>query len=119
MLMVTGMVASPNTNGCASTLTRMRSDSTCAAADLHPARDDRELLPAVAGEDLVFAEDAHRQRRQLHQHVVARLMAMHVVDALEVIDVEEDQRHGRVVAERELQLAFDALGADSVCCTRA
>ena len=55
------------------------------------ARDDRELLAAVAREDLVLAEHAHDQRRQLHQHVVARLVAVHVVDALEVIDVEEDR----------------------------
>ena len=62
---------------------------------------DGELLAAVARQDVLAPDLALDDRRQLLEHVVAGEVAEAVVDRLEAIDVEQDQR----------QLATIALGA--------
>ena len=44
---------------------------------------------------------------ELDEHVVARGMAMDVVDALEVVDVEDQQRQRRVLTDGVQELALE------------
>ena len=51
----------------------------------------RELLPAEARDEPSLADDRREAPPQLDQHLVARLVAVRVVDALEAVDVEQQQ----------------------------
>ena len=57
--------------------------------------DDRELLAAGPADVVRLAYDAAELRRELRQHLVADGVPVDVVDALEVVEVEHQQRHGR------------------------
>ena len=72
-------------------------------------QDDRELLAAVAREDLVAADALLDDARELLQHEVAREVAVDVVDLLEVVDVEHDERQIARVAARADDLLLERL----------
>ena len=66
--------------------------------------DERELLAADA-EDLVLrADDSHEDTAHLAQDVVPDDMTLLVVDLLEPVEVEEDERNGLVSPCRVEQL---------------
>ncbi len=70
---------------------------------------DRELLAAVARED-VFAPDASLDHRgEVLEHVVTGEVAEAVVDAFEAIDVEHDQRQVAAIAQRAPDLSLERL----------
>ena len=62
------------------------------AGQIGAAAKDRELLAAEARQHVFGAQQRRHHLRQLGQHEVARRVAVGVVDLLEVIDVDEDQR---------------------------
>src|SRR5262249_54871279 len=72
-------------------------------------QDDGELLAAVAGEDLVATDARLDDARELLEHEVAREVAVHVVDALEVVDVEEEDREVALVPAAADDLALERL----------
>ena len=75
---------------------------------------DRELLTAHAEGRVGGPQHRARRRRHPPQHQVALHVAMHVVQQLEVIQVERDQRHRPLVAVRPLQLGAHPLLVDAV-----
>jgi hypothetical protein len=54
--------------------------------------DQRELVAAVAGGDVVGADPAAQRGADPPQHLVARQVAVQVVDLLEVVEVDQHQR---------------------------
>ena len=71
--------------------------------------DHRELLAAGPRGHVVAAHLVAHQRAELAEHRVAREVAEGVVDLLEVIDVEEDQREAARVAAGAGGLALERL----------
>ena len=57
--------------------------------------DDRELLAAGPAHVVRLAHDAAELRRELRQHLVADGVPVDVVDALEIVEIEHQQRHRR------------------------
>ena len=53
-----------------------------------------ELLAAGAGDHVGVADDAHQQAGDAHEHLVAGVVAVLVVDALEVVEVEDGEAEG-------------------------
>jgi len=70
---------------------------------------DGELLAAVAREHVLGADQLLDVLGELHQHLVAGEVAVGVVDLLEVIDVEQDQRQRGPVPRGERELDADAI----------
>ena len=68
-----------------------------------------ELFPTVAADDVNCAGLIDERLRDGAQHVVAGLMPVRVVDALEVVDVQHEERDGTVVADGALVLVGDAV----------
>src|SRR5947209_13147005 len=68
-----------------------------------------ELLAAVTARDVVHAAAFLQRPADQLQHLVADRVAVRIVHALEVIDVEHQQRHRRAVAERAVNLGVDLL----------
>ena len=66
--------------------------------------DHQELLAAVAGHDVGLADRFIDQPGQLGQHLVAVEVPLHVVDLLEVVDVEHGDGEPRAVAIHQGQL---------------
>src|ERR1051325_2567975 len=62
-----------------------------AAGAVDEADDDEELLAAPADDRVPRAETGAENLRDLHQHGVAGLVAVRVVHALEVIEVDEKE----------------------------
>ena len=67
----------------------------------------QELVAAPAEHVVGLADVADQERRDLAQHAVAGLVAERVVDALEPVDVDEQQRQRDAVAAVPLELAAD------------
>ena len=55
--------------------------------------DDNELVSAYAAKDIDGAEAVLQQLCNPFQHLIADRMAVGVIDSLEVIDVDDDERH--------------------------
>ena len=53
---------------------------------------DRELVAAEPGERVLFAQQRAQARADLAQHLVARVVAERVVELLEAVEVDEQQR---------------------------
>ena len=70
---------------------RMRSPSVSAAARDNVRHDDHEFLAAEAEHGVLDADRAHDNAGDAQQHDVAGGMAEAVVEALEVVDVENEQ----------------------------
>ena len=73
------------------------------------AHDHRELLAADAAHVVALAYHRPQDVGELGQHVVADGVAVDVVDALEVVQVEHHERDGRLLGARPQQLAAQAL----------
>ena len=71
--------------------------------------DDRELVAADAAGDVRRADDVADPLRRLGEDAVAGEVADAVVDRLEVVEVEDDQREVPVVAVRAGDLARKGL----------
>src|SRR6185437_15447694 len=67
-------------------------------------QDDRELLAAVPREHLVAADPLLDDARDLLEDVVARQVAVDVVDLLEVVDVQQQEAEVARVAPRPHEL---------------
>ena len=67
--------------------------------------DDRELVAADAAGDVGAADDRAHALGELREHGVAGQVADPLVDRLEVVDVEDDEREPAVVAVRAGDLA--------------
>ena len=67
-------------------------------------KNHHELLAAVARHDVDLAHGLLEQRAELAQHAVAGEVARGVVDRLEVVDVEQQQRERRVEPPRAIDL---------------
>src|SRR5262249_27297801 len=53
--------------------------------------DEGELLSAVAADEIAFADRTQEPAADLLDHLVADQMPVHVVDLLEVVDVDHDR----------------------------
>src|SRR2546427_1424116 len=73
---------------------------------------DRELVTAVAGDDIDPARVLHEDLRDLTQGFVTDRVAELVVDALEAIEVEEHDRHGVVEAPEARDLLLATQGSE-------
>ena len=58
----------------------------------------QELVSALPGDQIGLADARVQPLGELLQHQIAGMVAERVVHQLEVVEVEEDDRHGRVVA---------------------
>ena len=79
------------------------------ALEVRLREDDGELLAAVAREDLVAPDALLDDARHLLEDVVAREVAVDVVDLLEVVDVEHQEAEVAHVAARAHQLLVERL----------
>jgi hypothetical protein len=70
---------------------------------------DRELLAAITRQQVGLADRAQEDVGELAEDRVPALMPMGVVDGLEVVQVEKDQRKIRPVALGPLVLLFQPL----------
>ena len=71
---------------------------------------DGELVAAEAGEDVALAQALAEQRRDPRDDLVAGGVAERVVDVLEVVEVEQQQRAVGAVAAHELGVLVELLG---------
>ena len=71
--------------------------------------EQRELVAAQAGEDVLGAGDVAQRGGDRGEHGVAALVAERVVDRLEVVDVEQGERERPLVAQRAGELLAQAL----------
>src|SRR5204862_64082 len=74
---------------------------------------DRELVAAVAGDDVDPARLFHEDLGDLAQGLVADRVAELVVDALEAVEIEEHDRHGVVEAPEAGDLLLEAQGEEA------
>ena len=88
---------------------RRRWANSSAAPRAGVGQDDRELVAAHAVGDVRAAPRGPDRVGQGLQALVAGLVAVGVVDGLEVVEVEEDQRQRHAGAAHALQLARDVL----------
>jgi hypothetical protein len=79
------------------------------ALEIGAREDDGELLAAVAGRLVDLARLLAQHRGHRGEHPVAGLVAVGVVDRLEVVDVEHDQADARLEAPRALDLVGQRL----------
>ena len=57
-----------------------------------------ELIPAVTSHEFAFAGDASEQGRDLNQQQVPQVMTPRIVDAFEVVEIEEENGYRAVRA---------------------
>jgi hypothetical protein len=72
-------------------------------------QDDGELLTTDAAADIRLSGLADEHPRKLGEDPVALLMATPVIDGLEVVDVQEEQRHTYTVTAKIAKLEVDGL----------
>ena len=84
-----------------------------AVLDVDRRQHDEELLAAQPVGELERAQLAAQRRGDLAQHRVAARVAVLVVDALEVVDVEDDERDRLAAQARLLGELAEAVGQAS------
>ena len=104
----------PNSNGNSATCAQIRSATSFAARLADVEQDDRELLAAVARDDVVGAPAVLQDLRHAAQRVVAGQVAVAVVVALEVIDVDHQHRQRQPGAVAALHLQRQPLAEVAV-----
>ena len=112
MLAVTVSVrlpSSPSLNGCLSASSRRSATSSGPACQRQLLGDHDELVAAEAPERVGMAHDALQPRRDGPQQLVADVVPERVVDALEVVEVDEQRRHRRLAARRAREHLLDAV----------
>ena len=95
--------------GRAATAARSRVVELVGVGERRLGQDDRELVAADAAGDVGRAHDVADALGRLGQHGVAGEVADAVVDRLEVVEVEDEQREPPVVALRAGDLARERL----------
>ncbi len=88
-----------NAIGPVSTARRITSARRSAVSGAVPAQQDGELVSSEAVRTIVLAAVGRERLRHDAQSLVADVVAERVVDRLEVIDVDEDQRHRLIVVQ--------------------
>ena len=74
------------------------SGELCGAIETNLRRDERELLPANSGQDVIDSKPPQEDRAQLSQDGVAGQVTKAVVDVLEEINIEDEQGKGALVS---------------------
>ena len=92
-LTVTRSSRSPTRKTCSPTCWRRRSPVLPRLVGRRVGEDHQELLASVAPHGVDGAQRVPEQERHLAQHRVAREVAVLVVDALEVVDVDHEHAH--------------------------
>ena len=87
---------------------RRRSATAIAAPPSVSRQDQRELLPAEPGRDVGRARAGAQQPRERLQHAVAGGVAQRVVDALEVVEVADQQRDRAAAGDGGLHARLEA-----------
>jgi hypothetical protein len=64
---------------------------------------DQEFVPPQARDGIAVAHGAGQPLRDDAQHLVARLVALLIIDALEAVQIDEEQRDRAAVAPHALQ----------------
>ena len=109
MLTVSRRAKRPTGNGCAATDARRSSAARGRALGVGVGQDHEELLAAEARDDVLLAHARAQPRGEPAQHVVARAVAVAVVERLEAVGVEDHDRELLVVAagaaEQRVELA--------------
>ena len=108
-LTVMRVVPTPPVTGMAATALRSRSAIRTAAASSVSGEDDGELVAAEPAEDVAVAEAFAQDVGERAHDAVAGRVAAEVVDVLEVVEVEQQQR--AVAAECELAFELPGEGA--------
>jgi hypothetical protein len=85
----------------------MRSAYRSAPAFRRVDQEHRELVTAVARHDREIARVLDEHARHFPEHLIARLVTVPVVDGLEVVEVDEDERHRLAEARVALGLLLD------------
>src|SRR5207249_11243524 len=70
-------------------------------------KNDEELVSAVPAPDVAASQDSREQRADGLQHFVPADVAKSIVDALEMIDVEHDERERLIRSARPSDLAAE------------
>ena len=90
---------------------RIRSAISSARGDLGVGQQDRELLPAVAAGEVPAPQRAAEHRADVRQDLITHRVPALVIDLLEVVQVDQEQRDrrlgGRGLGERPLQRVGD------------
>ena len=81
-----------------------------APGEIRAAAQDGELLAAEPRQHVLRAQQAAHHLRQLREHEVPGRVAVRVVDLLEEVDVQEDQRQRAAVARREREFLLQVVG---------
>ena len=89
-------------NGCAAILSRMRSPTESGALAAGIGQHQGELVAAEAGDDVRFAGADADDRRGLDQRRAAGQMPVRVVDPLEPVEIDEQQRQRPAAARGAL-----------------
>ncbi len=84
-------------------------DQLGAGGKRHAFGDDHELIATEAPERIDVAHDRLQTRRHGAQQLVADAVPERVVDVLEVVEVDEQRGHGRLVASRAHEHLLDAI----------
>ncbi|RMG30274.1 MAG: hypothetical protein D6721_04325 [Gammaproteobacteria bacterium] len=74
-----------------------------------PGEDDGEFLPAVAGQGIGTAQATPDSAHGFLEYPVARLVPVGIVDALEMVEVEQKQGQGPAMLARGLELGLQDL----------
>ena len=90
-----------------SSAARSRRPAVAAAASSPGLQHDRELVAAQPGERVLVAQQLAQPRADLPQHLVARVVAERVVELLEAVEVDEQQRELPAVLDRGSQAVHE------------
>ena len=80
-----------------------------ARGDIGVGQDHRELVAAYAGDDVALAQARSQRTGDGHQDIVSGRVAEAVVDLLEAVEVEHEQRAHALVPPRAADLARQLL----------
>ena len=105
MLTVTGRAMLSQAMGLAAMVRRIVSAMAAAVAPPRPRQHQHHFLAAVAGGQVLRAGGVADHLAQGAQHLVADLVAVGVVDRLELVHVQQQQGQRLVLVDRQLQTA--------------
>jgi len=92
MLRFTDAIASPTMSGFLEAFDNPTGDFLSSLGSVESLTDHRELVAVQPRKGVLGAEDVLDALNQLYQHAVADVVTECVVDGLEVVDVEKENR---------------------------
>ena len=110
---------SPGRNRCAAMRSRMRSPTAQRALAAGVGQDQRELVAAEPRDDVGFARARADHRRRFDQRPAAEQMPVGVVDRLEAVEIDEQQRQRPAAARGALGFAPQHLRSGTASCRAA